>query len=115
MNWAHGIFRPLRPFCEAEVGLAPPLPGVYIIYDLAGPIYVGRSATSVRDRLQAHLARRGSGVIAQALCIGAGGSLMFEYEPLISDAQAEAILIDKLGTHAFANLRRETDPAVLFR
>jgi hypothetical protein len=56
---------------------------------------------------------RGTGnrIIAQALRVGAGPSLRFEYQTMISDQQAEAQLIKALGSFNYANLRRETDPA----
>jgi hypothetical protein len=109
----NGIYRPLRPFSEDEVASVPHVQGVYVIYDFAGPIYVGRSSWSVRSRLLDHLRRtsKGSRVIAWAIGRGARSSLLFEYKQFASFEKTEALLIDRLGTHHFANLRRETDPA----
>lgn len=104
------MFRRKAPFDEIYVRDVPPDPGVYIVYELTGqPIYVGRSGTSIRSRLQAHLRRRGNKNISLALSYGV--PLQFEYELMNSAEQAEAILIQELGTRQFYNLRRETDPA----
>ena len=48
------MFQPIQPFDKAEILIVPEASGVYIIYDLAGPIYVGRSAVNIRRHLLAH-------------------------------------------------------------
>jgi len=85
--------------------------GVYVIHDLAGPIYVGRSRVNIQTRLRHHLRGTGNRVIAQALRVRASPSLRFEYQTMISVEQAEAQLIEALGSSNYANLRREVDPA----
>jgi hypothetical protein len=83
---------------------------VYIIYAPDGsPFYIGRSIVSIHARLYAHAAKRGSRKITEAL--NRGQKLSFEWEELGSPHQAEAQLIQALGTTKFGNLRRETDPA----
>jgi excinuclease UvrABC nuclease subunit len=106
-----GIFGFLRPFDESHVDRVPAMSGVYVIYERAGPIYVGRSRVNIRGRLRHHLRGTGNRVIAQALRLGTGLSLRFEHQTMISVEQAEAQLIEALGTSKFANLRRESDPA----
>jgi hypothetical protein len=82
---------------------------VYIIYDLAGPIYVGRSAVDIHSRLQSHFDGTGNRNLALARRIGASKSLTFTYCLLPSREQAdvERLLIAALGVAEFANLRRE--------
>ena len=104
------MFQPIMPFEKAEVLLVPEASGVYIVYDLAGPIYVGRSALNIRRRLLTHLEGRGNKNIAMALSIGAASSLSFSFclLPRADQAHAEAVLIEQIGAIKFANLRRET-------
>ena len=42
------------PFDKTNVDAVPRSSGVYIIYDLAGPIYAGRSRVDIHRRLQSH-------------------------------------------------------------
>ena len=106
------MFSSRRPFDLVSVATIPHEPGVYVVYDLAGPIYVGRSRVSVRDRLVAHVTGRGNRNLRMATQVGASGSLTFSYlGGIASVEQAEALLIRTLGVTRFANLRRETDPA----
>jgi hypothetical protein len=105
-----GRFLPIRPFNDEWVSKVDRSSGVYIVYDLAGPIYVGRSAVDIHRRLHSHLIERGNQVIAQAMRIGAASSLTFTYclLPRADQANAEAVFIRELGSAEFANLRRET-------
>ena len=82
---------------------------VYIIYDLAGPIYVGRSRVDINRRLRSHANGTGNANIALAQRVGASSSLTFTYCCLPAEAQAdvERILIAALGVAQFANLRHE--------
>lgn len=104
-----GIFTALRKFDVHSVAMVPRRAGVYIVYDLAGPIYVGRSRQDIHERIWRHLNGRGNRNLAMAMSLRA--DLTFEYECLLSPEQAEALLIQNLGVVKFANLRRETDPA----
>lgn len=101
-----------QPFDEGHVSRAPASPGVYIIYDLAGAIYVGRSGSSIRDRLYRHLHGSGNRNIARAVRVGAATSLSFCYCVTLQSVQrdAEAYLIAELGAAQYANLRRESLP-----
>ena len=104
------MFRKLLPFVKESVKRVPRESGVYILYERSGqPVYVGRSRRNIRERLLCHLSQRGNRKIAMA--IRQGIPLKFEYEPMISVEQVEAVLIRELGTSRFYNLRRETDPA----
>lgn len=87
----------------------PEKPGIYIIYDLAGIIYVGKSGINIRRRLKSHWSRRGNQNIAMAMKIGAGSSLTFKFWELtgFQANQAEGILIRELGAINYANLRKE--------
>jgi hypothetical protein len=106
------MFMRREPFDERYITCVPKSAGVYIIYDLAGPIYVGRSASNIQRRLKTHLAGRGNRNIAHAISVGAASSLSFTYYCMLSSLQgdAEAILIHELGADKYANLRRETLP-----
>jgi len=104
-----GIFRAVTSFDETNVRAVPHRPGVYIVYDLAGPIYVGRSRRDIHERLWRHLHGQGNRNLAMAMRLRA--DLTFEYEWLASPEQTEAQLIRYLGVEKFANLRREADPA----
>lgn len=106
------MFTRRTPFDEQHVVCVPKSSGVYIIYDLAGAIYVGRSASDIRRRLKAHLAQEGNRNIAHAIRIGAASSLSFAYKclPVSLQRDEEAILIHELGVDKYANLRRETLP-----
>ena len=83
--------------------------GVYIIYDMAEPIYAGRSRVDIHCRLQSHFDGTGNRNLAQARRREAGSSLTFTYCLLPSTKQldVERILIAALGVAEFANLRRE--------
>ena len=100
------------PFSIENIHRVPPEPGVYIIYDKESrrPVYVGRSRVDIRQRLLCHFRHRGSRKIAEAL--SRGTEFTFEYQPMMSVEQAEALLICELGNRNESfNLRRETDPA----
>ena len=98
------------PFEITYINQLPEKPGVYIIYDMdSTPVYVGRSRSNVRARLLNHRRRRGNKVIRKALWWHT--PFLFEWECMISVEQAEAILIRKLGTRTYCNLRYENDPA----
>ena len=86
-------------FDTLSISKVPNSSGVYIIYDSAGPIYVGRSGVSIRHRLQVHLRQSGNRIIARAIQIGASDSLSFTYYKMLSgvDRDAEAYLIQELG------------------
>jgi predicted GIY-YIG superfamily endonuclease len=100
-----------QPFDPRYIQTVPRHPGVYVIYDLAGPIYVGRSGTDVRARLESHFSMRGSRIIASARRAGVTSSLMFSYcVPLSTQREVEAILMKEIGPIKFANLRQEALP-----
>jgi excinuclease UvrABC nuclease subunit len=104
------MFRPRKPLVLANLLSVPDGPGVYIIYKADGtPFYVGRSIVSIHHRLSCHANRMGSRKVREALA--RGEKLTFEWEEMWSPHQAEAQLIDALGTRLAGNLRRETDPA----
>jgi excinuclease UvrABC nuclease subunit len=104
MPW---IFRAPQPFNDAAVREVPAGPGVYIIYKGEQPFYIGRSRVSIRERLWRHLHNGGSQKVAAEL----KSHLTFEYEEMWSESQAEAQLIEALGTVGLGNLRSESDPA----
>jgi hypothetical protein len=97
------------PFDLQHIEAVPHQAGVYIIYDLAGPIYVGRSRVDINRRLRSHFKGTGNANIALARRVGASSSLTFTYCCLPPEEQAdvERILIAALGVAKFANLRRE--------
>jgi len=101
-----------QPFDEKYISAVPRGSGIYVIFDLAGPIYVGRSAVDIQGRLQAHLRQRGNRNVALALRLQAAASLTFAYcsMPVEFQRDVEAVLIRHLGVTAFANLRREACP-----
>jgi hypothetical protein len=104
------MFRPKKPLLVSNLGAVPNGPGVSIIHSADGsPFYVGRSIVSIHARLYAHATKRGSRKVTAPL--NGGKELSFEWEELGSPHQAEAQLIDALGTTKYGNLRRETDPA----
>jgi hypothetical protein len=92
-----------------SIGAVPRRSGVYIIYDLAGPIYVGRSSVDIRRRLQSHFFGTGNRNLALARIRGALPSLTFAYclLPSVEQADVERLLIAALGVAKFANMRRE--------
>lgn len=97
------------PFNYLNINQVPRASGAYIIFDLAGPIYVGRSRVDIHRRLLSHFNATGNKNLALAKKIGAAQSLTFTYCCLPTDAQAdvERLLIAALGVAAFANLRHE--------
>lgn len=97
------------PFDRRNIDAVPRSSGVYIVYDLAGPIYVGRSRVDIHRRLQSHFDGTGNRNLALARRIGAGTSLTFTYCVLPPGEQAdvERLLIAALGVAKYANLRRE--------
>jgi GIY-YIG catalytic domain len=98
-----------EPFDAPHVGAVPRRSGVYIIYDLAGPVYVGRSRVDIHRRLMSHFNGTGNRNIAMARRVGVGASLSFTYccLPAAEQQDVERILIAALGAGKFANLRRE--------
>ena len=96
-------------FDRANIDAVPRCSGVYIIYDLAGPIYAGRSRVDIRRRLQSHFDGTGNRNLALARRIGAGSSLTSPYcvLPPTEQADVERLLIAALGVAKYANLRRE--------
>lgn len=104
------MFRKLQRFEPAGVLSVPRKSGLYVIYkNDHTPFYVGRSRVNMFDRLWAHVNKRGSRKIKEAL--EQGIPLKFDYQEMISVEQAEAVLIKELGVLEYGNLRRETDPA----
>jgi hypothetical protein len=101
-----------KPLDQVFLGKVPEQAGIYIIYDLAGPIYVGRSGSNIRRRLQAHSRGAGNKNIAMARDIGALDSLTFRFCVLSGNQarQVEGLLIEALGGDKYANLRRERIP-----
>ena len=97
------------PFDARHIRAVPRQSGVYIIYDLAGPIYAGRSRVDIHRRLESHLKGTGNRNVAMACRVGAASSLTFTYccLPAAIQADVESILIAALGVGKFANLRRE--------
>ena len=67
------------PFDRNNINAVPRKSGVYIVFDLAGPIYVGRSRIDIHHRLQSHFNGTGNRNLALAKRIGAGSSLTFTY------------------------------------
>jgi excinuclease UvrABC nuclease subunit len=106
---ASGIFSNKQPFNALNISLLPHFPGIYILYLQGRPVYVGRSRVSVKDRLNAHVKCRGSRKVAELVQMQR--LLDFECEEMMSPEQAEAQLIEMLGTTEYGNLRGETDPA----
>jgi hypothetical protein len=97
------------PFDRKNIDAVPRGSGVYIIYDLAGPIYAGRSRVDIHRRLQSHFDGTGNRNLALAMRIGASSSLTFTYclLPPTEQADVERLLIAALGVAKYANLRRE--------
>lgn len=106
-----GIFMPmLQPFDDAHINQAPDRPGVYVIYEIGTPVYVGRSQNSIRKRLLAHRHGRGNWFLK---LIGPTPAASFEYCWMMSPEQAETELIRGLKTKIYGNYRFETDPELL--
>ena len=97
------------PFDAQHVAAVPRQSGVYVIYDIAGPIYAGRSKVDIHRRLQSHLNGTGNRNLALARRVGAASSLSFTYcyLPSAEQADVERVLIATLGVAKFANLRHE--------
>lgn len=97
------------PLNSQQINMVPRESGVYITFDLAGPIYVGRSRVDIRRRLLSHFSGTGNKNLALAKKVGGASSLTFTYCCLPVDAQAdvERLLIAELGVANFANLRHE--------
>ena len=97
------------PFDSIHVGKVPHTSGIYVIFDIAGPIYAGRSRVDINQRLWSHLHGSGNKNLALAMRVGASRSLTFSYCCLAREDQAdvERLLIAALGVAKFANLRRE--------
>jgi hypothetical protein len=97
------------PFNKGNLARVPRASGVYIVFDLFGPVYVGRSRVDMRRRLTAHFEGRGNRNLAIAKRAGARTSLTFTYcvLPVSEQADLERFLIPALGVAAIANLRYE--------
>ena len=97
------------PFDGKSIDAVPRGSGVYVIYDLAGPIYAGRSSVDIHRRLRSHFDGTGNRNLALARRVGARSSLSFIYclLPTSEQADVERVLIAALGVAKFANLRRE--------
>jgi hypothetical protein len=98
-----GVFTRAKPFTHDNISAAPNAPGVYIIYHRRKPFYVGRSKTSIRDRLNKHFRFRGSRNVREK----PNHELSFEAEALSNPVQAESFLIAALGVRERVNLRWE--------
>lgn len=98
-----------EPFDSVHVAEVPHTSGIYVIFDIAGPIYAGRSRVDIQRRLRSHLDGSGNKNLALAMRIGASRSLTFTYccLPATDQADVERLLIAALGVAKFANLRRE--------
>lgn len=97
----------MLPFDEASLVRVPLHEGVYVIHHDRRPYYAGYS-NDLRRRLTEHLKHRGSRKIREGM--DRGWTFTFTYAELASYQQAEAFLLDNLGTVGLGNLRRETDP-----
>src|SRR6476646_3502102 len=90
----------LPAFNLANVHSVPEKPGVYIIYEPAGPFYVGRSGRNIRRRLLAHLNGTGNQNVKLARkIIEVGRTLTFTYAvlPKANQSEVEAVLIATLN------------------
>jgi len=101
------LWNRLQVFDESALKGVPSSEGVYVIDYNMKPFYVGYS-NDLHRRLIEHLKKRGSRKINDGLKLG--WSFSFTYAEIMSYQQAEAILLDNLGTIGLGNLRRETDP-----
>jgi predicted GIY-YIG superfamily endonuclease len=100
----------LPAFDFASINTVPEKPGVYIIYEPAGPFYVGRSGSNIRRRLLAHLNGTGNQNVKLATKIReVRMTLTFTYAvlPKANQAEVEAVLIASLNVAQLANMRRE--------
>jgi hypothetical protein len=87
--------------------------GVYIIFRMGRPYYIGRSQDNVKGRLRCHLHCRGNRNVGES--IRKGEDLTFAYEEVMSFEQLEANLIQVYGESGkLGNLRFESDPADRF-
>ncbi|PYT24900.1 MAG: hypothetical protein DMG58_25230 [Acidobacteria bacterium] len=68
-----------EPFDQSHVCQVPHTSGIYLIYDLAGPIYAGRSGVDIQRRLNSHFVGSSNKNITLARRVGAGESLTFTY------------------------------------
>ena len=50
----------LSAFTRVNINKVPRQSGIYVIYEPAGPFYVGRSGSDIRRRLLAHLSGTGN-------------------------------------------------------
>ena len=100
----------LPAFNRDNVIAAPEKAGVYIIYEPAGPFYVGRSSCNIRRRLLAHLNSTGNQNVKLARNIKeVRPTLTFTYAvlPKANQSEVEGVLIASLGVAKLANMRRE--------
>ena len=105
-----GIFMTvLQPFDDFHIDKSPDKAGVYVIYESGTPVYVGRSRTSIRERLVAHRHGRRNWFLRLV-----GPTASFEYSEMMSPEQAEAQLIRELKAKTYGNYRFETDPELLY-
>jgi hypothetical protein len=105
------MFETLRPFTREVINGVGSEPGVYIVFDSAGPIYTGRSGKNIQERLIKHVTKRGSRTIKDIMRGGEGQSesLMFSYAYMRSGDErvAEAVLQKGLQGVKFGNRRQE--------
>ncbi len=100
----------LPAFTKENIDKVPERSGVYILYEPAGPFYVGRSSVNMRARLRAHCGGYGSRNVRLAMRIRqVAHSMTFTYVQLQPgcEREVEAVLIPMLGTTRLANMRHE--------
>jgi hypothetical protein len=100
----------LPAFNKTNVDKVPNSSGVYIIYEPAGPFYVGCSGRDIQRRLLAHLNGTGNANVKLALKIRGGApTLTFTYAliPHANHREVESVLIAGLGVTKLANMRHE--------
>jgi hypothetical protein len=101
-----------QPFSASTVNSAPVAGGIYVVYDLFGPIYVGRSRLSLRDRMLLHFGGNGNRNFRLATAIGTRSQMSYTYHVGVEQpGEAERRLETDLGPAAAASLRQERDPA----
>lgn len=100
----------LPAFTTENINKVPERPGIYILYEPAGPFYVGRSSVNMRARLRAHFGGYGNKNVRLAMRIRqVARSITFTYVQLQPgcEREVESVLIPMLGTTRLANMRHE--------
>ena len=102
------LFQSLR-FTRRNLDSVPRLPGVYIVYDFAGPLCAGRSSSDVHRALRDHYDAFTRGRGALALAIRDAEAVMFSYCVLPSSdvADVERLLAATLGLGRLLDLKRQ--------